>query len=71
MLRLGCMACACSTKAGYIADDIADNLMMKGSRKGGVARGDIVSGNCIHPNCLAASLQRSLSSLNLAAVREA
>lgn len=42
--------------------------MIKGSKSGGVARGDIVSGNCIHPNCLDASLKRSLSALNLATV---
>ncbi|KAK9917236.1 hypothetical protein WJX75_002180 [Coccomyxa subellipsoidea] len=57
-----------STKAGYIEDDIADNLLIKGSKNGGISTKDIVSGSCIHPNCLAASLKRSLSSLNLATV---
>ncbi|CAL8464817.1 g4352 [Coccomyxa elongata] len=57
-----------STKAGYIADDIADNLMIKGSKNGGIVTDYIVGGNCIHPNCLDASLKRSLSALNLAMV---
>ena len=59
----------CSTKAGYIADDIADNLMIRGSKNKGVVTDDILGGNCIHPNCLDASLKRSLSALNLAMVQ--
>lgn len=59
---------ACSTKAGFIADDIADNLLVKSAKYGGVSKGDIVGGNCIHPNCLEASLGRSLANMNIAAV---
>jgi len=58
----------CSTKAGFIADDIADNLLVKTEKYGGISKGDIVGGNCIHPNCLKASLSRSLVALHIGSV---
>ena len=58
----------CSTKAGYIADDIADNLLVKSQKHGGILKGDIVGGNCIHPSCLEASLSRSLIAMNIGTV---
>ncbi len=58
----------CSTKAGFIADDIADNLLLKTEKYGGISKGDIVGGNCIHPNCLKNSLSRSLPAMHLTGV---
>ena len=58
----------CSTKAGYIADDIADNLLVKSQKHGGISKGDIVGGNCMHPSCLDASLSRSLAAMNIGTV---
>ena len=58
----------CSTKAGFIADDIADNLLLKTETYGGISKGDIVGGNCIHPNCLKNSLSRSLVAMHITGV---
>ena len=63
-----CVYTGCSTKAGFIADDIADNLLVKTEKYGGISKGDIVGGNCIHPNCLKASLSRSLVAMRIGSV---
>jgi hypothetical protein len=47
------------------ADDLTKDLLAKGS----IASSDLHSGNCIHPACLRASLEQSLVTLNLEAVR--
>lgn len=47
------------------ADDLTKDLLAKGS----ITPSDLHSGNCIHPACLRASLEQSLVTLNLEAVR--
>jgi hypothetical protein len=47
------------------ADDLTKHLLAKGS----ITPSDLHSGNCIHPACLRASLEQSLVTLNLEAVR--
>jgi hypothetical protein len=48
------------------ADDLVKDLVAKGS----ITPSDLHSGNCMHPACLRVSLEQSLTTLNLEAVRD-